>query len=140
MRPSGIHDDAIIGDPPEDRTWQVGDPFFYPEIDETACINALVTIDSGLKRPTRVGARTLIMKKCHLGHDSQVGADCELAPGVVICGYAEIGDRVRIGVNASVLPYKKVGDGARIGSGAVVTHDVPPGETWIGVPARRLVI
>jgi UDP-2-acetamido-3-amino-2,3-dideoxy-glucuronate N-acetyltransferase len=45
---------------------------------------------------------------------------------------------VHIGVNASILPMRKVGAGARIGAGAVVTHDVPAGETWIGNPARKM--
>jgi acetyltransferase-like isoleucine patch superfamily enzyme len=37
-----------------------------------------------------------------------------------------------------VQPYIKIGTGARIGSGAVVTKDVPPGEVWAGVPAKKM--
>jgi acetyltransferase-like isoleucine patch superfamily enzyme len=59
-------------------------------------------------------------------------------PETVVCGHAELGQRVRCGVNASILPFRKVGDGARIGAGAVVTKDVPAGEVWAGNPARKL--
>lgn len=47
-------------------------------------------------------------------------------------------DDVWIGASATILQGVTVGEGAIIGAGAVVTHDVPPGETWAGVPARRL--
>jgi acetyltransferase-like isoleucine patch superfamily enzyme len=31
-----------------------------------------------------------------------------------------------------------IGAGAVIGMGSVVLHDVPAGEVWAGVPARRI--
>jgi serine O-acetyltransferase len=40
-----------------------------------------------------------------------------------------------IGTGAQILQYLSVGDGARVGAGSVVTKDVPPGATVIGVPA-----
>ena len=48
-----------------------------------------------------------------------------------------VGERVRIGSNATILPVN-IGDGAIIGAGAVVTKDVPAGETWAGNPAKKL--
>ena len=109
-----------------------------PFIDETAQLNAYVTVDSGLHSPTHIGARTLLMKHVHIGHDAVVGRDCELAPGVAVGGHCYIGDDVKIGLNACIRPYIAVGAGARIGAGAVVVKDVPPGEVWAGNPARNL--
>ena len=43
-----------------------------------------------------------------------------------------------IGSGALILCGVSVGAGATIGAGAVVTHDVPPGATVAGVPARLL--
>jgi galactoside O-acetyltransferase len=40
--------------------------------------------------------------------------------------------------NAVVLPGVTIGEGAVIAAGAVVTKDVPDGETWAGVPACPL--
>lgn len=41
-----------------------------------------------------------------------------------------------IGANATLLGGITIGAGAMIGAGSVVTRDVPPGELWVGNPAR----
>jgi serine acetyltransferase len=58
-------------------------------------------------------------------------ADLELAAAPV-----EIGPDVWIGAGATVLRGVTIGGGATVGAGAVVTHDVPPGATVVGTPAR----
>lgn len=127
---------AVIGAPPEQRGFDgVG---VAPVISDSCRVEAFVTVDAGTERPTTIGRRTWLMKKVHVGHDAIVGDDCELTPGVVVCGFVEIGAGVKVGVNACILPYRRVGAGARIGAGAVVTRDVPAGETWVGNPARKL--
>ena len=138
MRPTGIHATAVVGSPPEHREWQLGNKVFKPVIDQSARVNAFVTIDGGFKAPTRVGARSFIMAHCHVGHDAEIGEDCELAPGTVIGGHVKLGNKVRCGVGVLVKPFVKVGDGARLGMGAVVNRDVPAGEVWVGNPAEEI--
>jgi acetyltransferase-like isoleucine patch superfamily enzyme len=63
--------------------------------------------------------------------------------GVTFAGRASLGGGVRIGACAylgqgsMVREHVKIGAGAIIGMGAVVLQDVPAGETWVGVPAKR---
>jgi len=134
----GIHHAAYIGGPPEHRNWHPGLPCFAPQVHDSARIEAFATVDAGMHSPTRVGRASWLMKHVHVGHDAEVGAECELAPGAVICGHVILADNVKVGVNACVLPFVRVGKGARIGSGAVVTKDVAEGAVMVGNPARPL--
>ena len=135
----GVDQTAVIGHAPEMRTWTPGMLAYAPVLGKDVRIEAHVSIDAGVERPTMISARTWLMKKVHIGHDAFVGEDCEIAPGVVVGGYCVIGDNVKIGINACVRPYISVGEGARIGAGAVVVKHVPPGVTVVGNPARMLV-
>ncbi|MFN8125129.1 MAG: hypothetical protein U0R64_01265 [Candidatus Nanopelagicales bacterium] len=49
-----------------------------------------------------------------------------------------IGSDVHVGTGSRILGPRVIGDGARVGSNAVVTKDVAPGQTVVGVPARPL--
>jgi UDP-2-acetamido-3-amino-2,3-dideoxy-glucuronate N-acetyltransferase len=62
----------------------------------------------------------------------QTDADWELL-GV------RVDDRASIGSGAVILGGVHIGERALVGAGAVVTHDVEPGATVVGNPARVLV-
>jgi acetyltransferase-like isoleucine patch superfamily enzyme len=47
-------------------------------------------------------------------------------------------DNVSVGAGAIILPGIRLGKGCMIGAGAVVTEDVEPGMTVVGMPARIL--
>lgn len=53
-------------------------------------------------------------------------------------GDVRIGRGATVGAQALILAGVTVGDGATVGAGSVVTRDVPPGEFWAGVPARKV--
>jgi UDP-2-acetamido-3-amino-2,3-dideoxy-glucuronate N-acetyltransferase len=52
------------------------------------------------------------------------------------CIPTKVKARASIGTSATILCGVTIGEGAIVGAGSVVTKDVPPGATVIGVPAR----
>jgi sugar O-acyltransferase (sialic acid O-acetyltransferase NeuD family) len=73
---------------------------------------------------------------CTLGHEAHVGRGSVVNPGANVSGGVRLGDGVLVGAGAVVLQYRTIGPFATIGAGAVVTKDVPPKVTVVGVPAR----
>lgn len=74
---------------------------------------------------------------CIIGYDSTI-----LCHGYTVQDYQRgpvvIGNDVSIGAKALILPGVTIGDGATIGAMALVNRDVPAGEFWAGVPARKV--
>ncbi|QFR34842.1 NeuD/PglB/VioB family sugar acetyltransferase [Ancylobacter sp. TS-1] len=109
----------------------------------TARVGAGVQVFHGavLSASVRLGDFGLVNFGCVLSHDVHVGAYATVCPGVHVAGHVRIGERVWIGVGASIRNGRAdaplvIGDGAFIGAGACVVGDVAPGITVAGVPAR----
>lgn len=83
-----------------------------------------------------------------MGHFSYIGnaeieGNVNIGAGTITCNYdgrkkykTVIGKNVFIGSDTMLVAPLTVGEDARTGAGAVVTHDVAPGELVYGVPAR----
>ncbi|MEO7837358.1 MAG: acetyltransferase [Acidimicrobiales bacterium] len=70
-------------------------------------------------------------------HDVRLDDYVTLNPGANVNGNVRVGEEATIGSNASVNQGREVGAGTYVGAGAVVVHDLEPGITAVGIPARR---
>lgn len=95
----------------------------------------------------KIGNRTRISSHSFVCEYVTIGDDCFIAHGVMFTNDkgvdarvhhpTTIGNQVKIGSNATILPVK-IGDNCIIGAGCVVTKDVPPNSVVVGNPGRIL--
>lgn len=94
--------------------------------------------DSYLGQGTKMGHFSYI-------GNAKIGQNVNIGAGTITCNFdgvtkntTEIAADVFIGSDTMLVAPLKIGQGAKTGAGAVVTHDIPPNQTVIGVPARPI--
>ncbi|MEI9927988.1 MAG: gamma carbonic anhydrase family protein [Sphingomonas sp.] len=93
--------------------------------------------------PILVGARTNIQEGAMLHSDPgaplTIGEECTIGHHAILHG-CTIGNRVLIGMGATVLNRAVIGEDCLVGAGALVTEgkQFPPGHLIVGSPARAV--
>jgi len=126
---------------------------------DTAALRENVTIGEStiIGRGATVENVCKVGKKCKLETGSyitaysEIGDYCFIAPKVTTTNDNYLGrseerfkhfkgvtvkNGGRIGGGAVILPGRVIGEDAVVGAGSVVTRDVPPGQIFVGVPAK----
>ena len=79
-----------------------------------------------------------------IGETAEIGDDVTMYHQVTLGGvslekvkrHPTIGNNVVIGMGARIMGAITIGDNAKVGANAVVTKDVPPGATVVGIPGK----
>lgn len=101
-------------------------------------VGSVLLAGAVLTAEVTVGAHVAVMPQAVLTHDCRVEAYATIASGARLGGGAVLRRGGYVGAGALIREGVTVGAWSQVGMGAVVLADVPPGEVWVGTPARRL--
>ncbi len=102
-----------------------------------------------------LGENCFVPDGCLLGHGCRLGDFVACRLGVVVSHAATVGNHVSLSVRATItgrsviedecflgasstVVQSRIGRGSTVAAGAVVLHDIAPGSTVVGIPARPI--
>lgn len=86
-----------------------------------------------------LGDGAFVNSNASLGHDTKIGAYSTVGPGSSLGGHIAAGRNVYFGLGCTVRENVSITDNAVIGAGAVVVKDIDQSDTFVGVPARKII-
>lgn len=96
------------------------------------CAGNILTVNINL------GNHVILNLDCTVGHDAIIGNYCTILPSVNLSGNSTLKEGCLMGTNSAVIEGVNVGEWSIIGAGAVLTKDIPPHCTAVGVPAKAI--
>lgn len=106
------------------------------EIGIGSVIMAGAVINSGSK----IGKGCIINTCSSVDHDCNLEDYVHIAVGSHLCGTVNVGEKTWIGAGAIVRNNISICSDCMIGAGAVVVNDIEEKGTYVGVPARRMIM
>lgn len=122
----------------DDRAATVADPRVLLPRSSTIGAGSILLAGTVLTAQVQIGRHVVCMPQVTLTHDDVIEDFATVCAGVTLGGGVRVGARAYLGMNASVRENACVGSDSVVGMGSVVLRDVPDGQVWAGVPARKL--
>ena len=117
------------------KIWHMGGV----KIDHDVEIGSNSSVDMGTFSPTLIGAGTRIDNLVQIGHNCKIGRGCVLCGQAGMAGSSVLEDFVVLGGRAAVGPEVHLGMGTQVAGGAkVIDGQWPAGSKLGGHPARDL--
>ena len=101
-------------------------------------IGSNTSIDRGALGNTIIEEGAKIDNLVHIAHNVRIGRHSAVIANAMIGGSTVIGDYTWIAPSVSIRDQLTIGNKVTVGMGAVVTKNIPDGETWTGAPAKPL--
>lgn len=87
----------------------------------------------------QVGKHAILNRAVHIGHDTRIGDFFSAMPGSIVSGNCNLGDRVYLGTNSSVIEKAKVDSDVTLGmNSCFVQKEYGVPGIYVGVPAKLL--
>jgi len=109
-------------------------------IEDKVEIGANCTIDKGVSGDTIIGMGTKMDNMVHIGHDTQIEANCLFAAQVGVAGGVKIKAGVTIWGQAGVGKTLTIGENATLLARTGVVGDIEGNKVYMGFPAEEASI
>ncbi|HUC83687.1 MAG TPA: UDP-3-O-(3-hydroxymyristoyl)glucosamine N-acyltransferase, partial [Candidatus Acidoferrales bacterium] len=99
-------------------------------------IGSNTSVDRGALGSTIIGKGTKIDNLVQVAHNVEIGEYSILCAQVGVAGSAKLGKFCVLAGQVGIAGHLKIGNRVTIGSKSGVMHNIPDGETWLGIPAQ----
>jgi sugar O-acyltransferase (sialic acid O-acetyltransferase NeuD family) len=122
---------------PRERFATIVHPRAFVSAQSTVGRGSVVLAGTTVGAFVTIGDHVIVLQNVGLSHDDVIEDYSCLAVGVSFSGSVRVGRNCFLGTNSTIIGAA-IGEGSMVGAGALIRHDVPAGEVWVGNPGRYL--